>query len=50
MFNCACFFLSVESGNWDKGREDCIDRGADLVVIDSADIQVQCMCVRVIFK
>uniref|UniRef100_A0A671U6X4 C-type lectin domain-containing protein n=1 Tax=Sparus aurata TaxID=8175 RepID=A0A671U6X4_SPAAU len=39
MFNCTCFFLSVESGNWDKGREDCIDRGADLVVIDSADIQ-----------
>lgn len=50
MFHCACFFLSGESGNWDKGRDDCIDRGADLVVINSAEEQVRCMCVRVIFK
>ncbi|XP_036965817.1 CD209 antigen-like protein E [Acanthopagrus latus] len=39
MFHCACFFLSGESGNWDKGRDDCIDRGADLVVINSAEEQ-----------
>lgn len=34
MFCCSCYLLSNESGTWDKGREDCRNRGADLVVID----------------
>ncbi|KAG7240420.1 hypothetical protein INR49_026991 [Caranx melampygus] len=32
----SCYLFSTESGSWDKGREDCRGRGADLVVIDSA--------------
>ncbi|XP_047456129.1 CD209 antigen-like protein D isoform X3 [Mugil cephalus] len=39
MFNCSCYFLHEESGSWDKGRQDCRDRGADLVVIDSPEEQ-----------
>uniref|UniRef100_A0A4W6G286 C-type lectin domain-containing protein n=1 Tax=Lates calcarifer TaxID=8187 RepID=A0A4W6G286_LATCA len=34
-FNNTCYLLSTESDSWDKGRQDCRDRGADLVVIDS---------------
>ncbi|XP_071338201.1 CD209 antigen-like protein E [Trachinotus anak] len=36
----ACYLLSTESGSWEKGREDCRDRGADLVVIDSHEEQI----------
>ncbi|XP_026232653.1 CD209 antigen-like protein E [Anabas testudineus] len=39
MFNCVCYFLSSKSGSWQTGREDCRQRGADLVVIDSAEVQ-----------
>ncbi|XP_070771074.1 CD209 antigen-like protein C [Enoplosus armatus] len=38
-FSRACYLLSDESGSWDKGREDCRDRGADLVVINSPEEQ-----------
>uniref|UniRef100_A0A8C4EQW8 C-type lectin domain-containing protein n=1 Tax=Dicentrarchus labrax TaxID=13489 RepID=A0A8C4EQW8_DICLA len=37
MFNYICYLLSTESGTWDKAREDCRNRGADLVVIDSEE-------------
>uniref|UniRef100_A0A3Q3SUR2 C-type lectin domain family 4 member E-like n=1 Tax=Mastacembelus armatus TaxID=205130 RepID=A0A3Q3SUR2_9TELE len=40
MFGRTCYLLSVDSGSWDKGRQDCRDRGADLVVIDSREEQV----------
>ncbi|XP_067371579.1 C-type lectin domain family 4 member M-like [Channa argus] len=40
MFSCFCYFLSNESGSWTKGREDCRKRGADLVVINSAEEQI----------
>ncbi|XP_040913951.1 CD209 antigen-like protein E isoform X2 [Toxotes jaculatrix] len=39
MFGSTCYFLSNKSGSWDKGREDCRHRGADLVVIDSPEEQ-----------
>ncbi|XP_033182744.1 CD209 antigen-like protein C [Anabas testudineus] len=39
MFNCVCYLLSNEIGSWQTGREDCRQRGADLVVIDSAEVQ-----------
>ncbi|XP_071338217.1 CD209 antigen-like protein E [Trachinotus anak] len=39
MFSCTCYLLSTESGSWENGREDCRDRGADLVVIDSPEEQ-----------
>ncbi|XP_044073432.1 CD209 antigen-like protein E [Siniperca chuatsi] len=39
MFSYACYFLSDESGSWDKGREYCRGKGADLVVITSTEEQ-----------
>ncbi|XP_067458766.1 C-type lectin domain family 17, member A-like [Thunnus thynnus] len=39
LFRCACYLLSNESGSWEEGRKDCRDRGANLVVIDSAEEQ-----------
>ncbi|MEQ2254014.1 hypothetical protein ILYODFUR_038555 [Ilyodon furcidens] len=39
MFGCSCYYLSTSSGSWDEGREDCKNRGGDLLVIDSADEQ-----------
>ncbi|XP_070771371.1 CD209 antigen-like protein E [Enoplosus armatus] len=39
MFSRACYLLSSESGSWEKGREDCRDRGANLVVIESTEEQ-----------
>ncbi|XP_026232656.1 C-type lectin domain family 10 member A-like [Anabas testudineus] len=35
----SCYFLSTESGSWTTGRANCRTRGADLVVIDSAEEQ-----------
>uniref|UniRef100_A0A3Q1H6K8 C-type lectin domain-containing protein n=1 Tax=Anabas testudineus TaxID=64144 RepID=A0A3Q1H6K8_ANATE len=37
----SCYFLSTESGSWTTGRANCRTRGADLVVIDSAEEQVK---------
>ncbi|XP_045910186.1 CD209 antigen-like protein C isoform X2 [Micropterus dolomieu] len=39
MFSCTCYLLSTKSETWEKGREDCKGRGADLVVIDSSEEQ-----------
>ncbi|XP_067460391.1 CD209 antigen-like protein C isoform X2 [Thunnus thynnus] len=39
MFGCSCYFLSSESGSWSRGRQDCREKGADLVVIDSTEEQ-----------
>ncbi|XP_044222482.1 CD209 antigen-like protein D [Thunnus albacares] len=39
MFRCSCYFLSSESGSWSRGRQDCREKGADLVVIDSTEEQ-----------
>uniref|UniRef100_A0AAQ6IDK2 C-type lectin domain-containing protein n=1 Tax=Anabas testudineus TaxID=64144 RepID=A0AAQ6IDK2_ANATE len=39
----SCYFLSTKSGSWTTGREDCRTRGADLVVIHSAEEQVKCV-------
>ncbi|XP_067371583.1 CD209 antigen-like isoform X2 [Channa argus] len=38
-FNCSFYFLSTESGSWTKAREDCQNKGADLVIINSAEEQ-----------
>ena len=46
MFSDACYYLSCECGSWEKGRQDCTDRGASLVVINSTEEQVHgCVCV-----
>ncbi|CAK6982223.1 CD209 antigen-like protein E [Scomber scombrus] len=39
MFSCSCYLLSSESGSWSIGRQDCRERGADLVVINSLEEQ-----------
>ncbi|XP_026232143.1 C-type lectin domain family 4 member M-like [Anabas testudineus] len=36
-FCWSCYFLSTERGSWTTAREDCRARGADLVVIHSAE-------------
>ncbi|XP_068429175.1 CD209 antigen-like [Clinocottus analis] len=38
-FSCSCYFLSSRSDTWEQSREDCKDRGADLVIIDSLEEQ-----------
>ncbi|KAK9531206.1 hypothetical protein VZT92_010648 [Zoarces viviparus] len=35
----SCYFVSTSKRNWASGRQDCIARGADLVIIDSRDEQ-----------
>ncbi|XP_028447911.1 CD209 antigen-like protein D [Perca flavescens] len=40
MFSSSCYLLSAESGSWEKGRQDCRERGADLVVIESSEEQM----------
>ncbi|KAI9546989.1 hypothetical protein NQZ68_021658 [Dissostichus eleginoides] len=40
MFSSACYHLSKATGSWQKGREECRDSGADLVVIGSAEEQM----------
>uniref|UniRef100_A0A3Q2WFW8 C-type lectin domain-containing protein n=1 Tax=Haplochromis burtoni TaxID=8153 RepID=A0A3Q2WFW8_HAPBU len=39
MFSHSCYFLSARSGSWHSARKNCIDQGADLVVIDSPEEQ-----------
>ncbi|XP_035532740.1 C-type lectin domain family 4 member E-like [Morone saxatilis] len=39
MFSCTCYLFSTNSQSWEKGRQDCRDRGADLVIIDSSEEQ-----------
>ncbi|XP_067354887.1 CD209 antigen-like protein C [Channa argus] len=38
-FSYSFYFFSTEFGSWTKGRDDCRKRGADLVVITSAEEQ-----------
>ncbi|XP_041806920.1 CD209 antigen-like protein E [Chelmon rostratus] len=40
VIGCICYFFSTKSDSWEKGRQDCRDRGADLVIIDSRAEQV----------
>ncbi|XP_067371568.1 CD209 antigen-like protein C isoform X1 [Channa argus] len=39
MFSRSFYFLSTESGSWTKAREDCQNKGADLVIVTSAEEQ-----------
>uniref|UniRef100_A0A672FLE1 C-type lectin domain-containing protein n=1 Tax=Salarias fasciatus TaxID=181472 RepID=A0A672FLE1_SALFA len=36
-FKVSCYFISDQRGSWDEGREDCKQRGADLVVIEGSE-------------
>ncbi|XP_029582743.1 C-type lectin domain family 12 member B-like [Salmo trutta] len=41
-FDCSCYFLSIESKTWEESRQDCLNRGGDLVIIQSRGEQVRC--------
>ncbi|KAL3044539.1 hypothetical protein OYC64_012934 [Pagothenia borchgrevinki] len=38
-FDISCYFVSSVSKNWTSSRQECIEEGADLVVIDSLEEQ-----------
>ncbi|XP_036933214.1 C-type lectin domain family 4 member M-like isoform X1 [Acanthopagrus latus] len=38
-FDISCYFVSAQQKNWTSSRQECINMGADLVVIDSLDEQ-----------
>ncbi|XP_045072473.1 CD209 antigen-like protein D [Coregonus clupeaformis] len=35
MFDSSWYFLSTKTNTWKESREDCLERGADLVIINS---------------
>ncbi|XP_028249454.1 CD209 antigen-like protein E [Parambassis ranga] len=39
LFGCGCYFFSADSASWERSRQDCREKGADLVAIDSYEEQ-----------
>ncbi|XP_053184267.1 C-type lectin domain family 4 member E-like [Scomber japonicus] len=39
LFSCSCYLLSSVRATWSTGRQDCRERGADLVIINSLEEQ-----------
>lgn len=40
MFGSSCYYISSQRRNWDNSRQDCLQREADLVIINSKVEQV----------
>uniref|UniRef100_A0A8C7JZ21 Asialoglycoprotein receptor 2-like n=1 Tax=Oncorhynchus kisutch TaxID=8019 RepID=A0A8C7JZ21_ONCKI len=38
-FECSCYFISTEKKTWKQSRQDCLERGTDLVIINSKEEQ-----------
>ncbi|XP_064859739.1 C-type lectin domain family 4 member M-like isoform X1 [Oncorhynchus nerka] len=38
-FECSCYFISTEKKTWEKSRQDCLERGTYLVIINSKEEQ-----------
>ncbi|KAK9540256.1 hypothetical protein VZT92_002720 [Zoarces viviparus] len=39
MFGSSCYYISSQRGSWDSSRQDCVQRDADLVIINSRQEQ-----------
>uniref|UniRef100_A0A3B4TQA1 C-type lectin domain-containing protein n=1 Tax=Seriola dumerili TaxID=41447 RepID=A0A3B4TQA1_SERDU len=40
MFGSSCYYISSQRKSWDDSRQDCVQRNADLVIINSRQEQV----------
>uniref|UniRef100_A0A3P8ZBR8 C-type lectin domain-containing protein n=1 Tax=Esox lucius TaxID=8010 RepID=A0A3P8ZBR8_ESOLU len=38
-FGCSCYYISSVKNTWNAGRQDCLNRRADLVIINSREEQ-----------